>query len=468
VIIAMDPSIKKPRKKKNLQYPNDPLDLYHPSVEDIPAFPDRVMFAMAQQVDQGAMINEAFYAKFLAYFTSDGEGRDIQNKMTWLHRLPSMSTDGTNTALTLALRATATAYCGSETRNPTVLEQAWKYYGQALQAHARILARQRLAKQEIDKEVTVHMVSTSVMLSLFEAMQSTTSEAYREHINGAVKMLEVTGPGQCLEGVLCQLFFHIRTQMAFVYLTTQKSEAIPVKKILVENLSYRRLPIFQQLMSHIATLAEIYVAKTSPGSKQQLIDLSVYEFVKREVEALWLEYQEQAESRSEQLLFVAENGYTMFRDGFTALCVAYFSAARVLFKVLAPRVAATYIDPIDHFDSILSSARFLKTKRIGCAYMRMATPLYLVSLHSPNVEQRTQAIGIFEDWKKGSMAGISAQALTQIYKRQDMFLPVGAEEMVKEIHETTDDSFVKFGFEQYTDDSKNKEKYITSAIQPPT
>lgn len=373
------------------------------------------MLRAGAQIDQGAMINEAFYANFLAYFTSDGEGKDIQNRMTWLHRLPGLSADGTNEALTLALRATATAYCGAETGNTAVLQQAWKFYGQALQEHARLI------RSKVDfsaKQVTVHMVSTSVMLSLFEAMQATTANAYREHINGAVKMIEQSGPGECLEGVLCQLFFHIRTQMAFVYLTTQKSQAIPVKKILVENLSYKRLPIFQQLMSHIATLAEIYLNKTGVGSRQQLLDLSVYSQVKGEIDALWLEYKEQAEARGEKL-FVSENGHTAYRDNFTALVVAYFSTARVLFSILAPRLTCTYVDLTDHYAIILNCARVLHTKRIGCAYMRMATPLYLVSLHSPSLQQRREAITIFEDWKRGSMSGISALALERIHKGQD-------------------------------------------------
>ncbi|KAF2183443.1 hypothetical protein K469DRAFT_583069 [Zopfia rhizophila CBS 207.26] len=365
---------------------------------------------MASQVSQAAIINEAFYANFLSYFTSDGEGKDLQNKMTWMHILPQLSSDGTNTALTLALRATAAAYCGVEAANISVVQDAFKTYGQALHNHARLL-------QSKPKEVTVHMISTSVMLSLFEAMQSTTTGAYREHIHGAAKMIEVTGPGQCVEGVLCQLFFHIRTQMAFVYLTTQKSQAISVKRILSETLSYKRLPMFQRLMSHIAVLAEIYVNKTAPNSQQQLIDLSVYSSVKAEVGALWHNYQSDAVEAGQQLSW-KEDGRPMYRNGFTALSIAYFSAARILLIILAPRLSSTLLDFNDYYTTILDCATFLQAKRIGCAYMRMATPLYLVSLHSPSAAQRQQAIAIFEDWKKGCMGGISALALETIYKRQ--------------------------------------------------
>jgi len=58
-------------------------------------------------ISHRAVVTEAFYDRFLACFTSDGEARDIHNRKTWLSSLPVLSTDGTNEALTLAVQATA-------------------------------------------------------------------------------------------------------------------------------------------------------------------------------------------------------------------------------------------------------------------------------------------------------------------------------------------------------------------------
>ena len=416
LIIDMSSSAREPRKKRAKP---DPYKTPSP-----PKFPDMLLSRTIAQIDQGAVINEAFYSNFLAYFTSEGEGRDIQNRLTWLHRLPDLSSDGTNNALTLALRATATAYCGAETGNPAVLQNAFKFYGEALQAHARML---RTRKE--NQKFTVHMVSTSVMLSLFEVMQATTSDAYHEHITGAVKMIEETGPGQCLQGVLCQLFFHIRTQLAFVYLTTRKTQTIPAKKILVESLSYKRLPIMQQLMSHIATLAEVYVNRKEKDDGEDLLHLSVYSYVKGEVDQLWLEYKEQAAAIGEEL-FTVQNGQTRYRDGYTALCTAYFSAARILLSLLSPRISSSYVDLTDHYAKVLDCAHFLRTKRIGCAYMRMATPLYLVALHSPCTSQRRQAISVFQEWQSGTMSGISALALGTIFAQDKTYALEGLQDRV--------------------------------------
>jgi hypothetical protein len=152
-------------------------------------------------ISQRAVVTEVFYARFLAYFASEGEGNDIRNRRNWLHSLPILTTDGTNETLVLALQATASAYCAVESGNLALTQHSWKLYGEALRTHSRFVSRP-LTRHE----VTVHMVSTSVLFSFFEAMQATDAYAYRSHIYGAVQMLEVTTPKQCSQGVLCQIF----------------------------------------------------------------------------------------------------------------------------------------------------------------------------------------------------------------------------------------------------------------------
>ena len=153
------------------------------------------------RISQRAAVTEGFYARFLSYFTSEGEGKDIRNRRTWWHSLPFLTTDGTNEALVLAVQATASAYCAVESGNVALAQHSWKLYGEALRMHGLFVSR-----PQTKHEVTVHMVSTSVLFSFFEAMQSTNAEAYRSHIYGAVQMLEVTKPKQCSEGTLCQIY----------------------------------------------------------------------------------------------------------------------------------------------------------------------------------------------------------------------------------------------------------------------
>jgi hypothetical protein len=384
------------------------------------------------QISHQSSITEAFYARFLSFFTSEGEGKDIRNRATWLHRLPLLSVDGTNDALTLAVQATASAYCAAESSNTALIRHAWDLYGRAIQTHSRFLAR----SQKGIASVTIHMISTSVLFSFFEAMQATSADAYRSHIYGAAKMFEVTDPTQCHEGVLCQLFFHIRTQMAFVQLTSRGEKApLDVKRILHESLEYEVLPMSQRLAGHFTGLADKY----SEGKRGEVaLEAEEFEDIREQVEGLWQEYSgatsrvdrlpfptgplasalehiwletsDRAPSKGELLSWTDPlTGETCYRDTYTALMISYFCGTHVLLNILAPHLASN--DETDHYNAILDASKFMSTRLIGCAYMRMAAPLLLVAMHAPDAAQRLKAIGYFEGWKTGSMRGISALAL---------------------------------------------------------
>lgn len=380
-----------------------------------------VMEALIHPDDRGiyfvsdrAIVTEAFYARFMSFFTSEGEGRDIQNRLTWLHRLPMFSTDGTNGALELAVQATASAFCAVESGDLSLTRHAWELYGRALRTHGRFLARSRSKH-----EVTVHMVSTSVLFSFFEAMQAANASAYRSHIYGAAKMLEVTGPGQCAQGILCQIFFHLRTQMAFVHLTGNGADTpVEVRKILLGTLEYTKLPIFQRLMSHVSALAEMYIARRDSWT-QQPIDITVAHMLEAEIGTLWEEYTRAATDVNEKLSWLhTTKNTTRFRDEFTALTIAYFCSAYILLHIVAPQLTVTSTESVDYHATILQASAYLRTYKIGCAYMRMATPLLLVALHAPRLDQRTAATSCFEHWLGKSMRGISTLALWSIHRHR--------------------------------------------------
>jgi hypothetical protein len=384
-----------------------------PFTEDPPHEADMTYM---DRISHQAIVTEAFYGRFLSYFTSEGEGKDIRNKMTWLHRLPQLSVDGTNDALILAVRATASSYCALESHNLALTRHAWDLYGHAMQTQGRILARR---SRLVMGAVTLHMISTSVLFSFFEAMQATNAKAYRLHVYGSAKMFEVADPRQCFEGILCQLFFHIRTQLAFVQLTSSgEDRRIDAKKILYEVLDYDELPIFQRVSTHFTKLADIYTKMDGTGTSVEAQQSDLYEeplSVKNEIDDLWEEYTGTATGNNELLIWYDTGTDTsQYRDAFTALTIAYFSATRILLAVTAPQPATCSTDLADYCRSILRAARYMQTCSIGCAYMRLAAPLLLVALHAPETRQREVAIGHFQSWEYGTMRGISELALDTI------------------------------------------------------
>ncbi|RMZ69506.1 Fungal transcriptional regulatory [Pyrenophora seminiperda CCB06] len=262
------------------------------------------------------------------------------------------------------------------------------------------------------------MVSTSVLFSFFEAIQATTADAYRSHIYGAAKLLEVTKPKQCSHGVLCQIFYHLRTQLLLIHLTGYGQETpVEAKRILYETLDYVRLPVFQRLMGYISTLVEVYFAHQN-GVTGQHADNTTYMNIKTDVESLWYEYVKEVARPDTLLVWKDASGTTHFHNAFTALTVAYFSAACILLSIIAPHVATPFMDSADHYTTILQASQHLHTHMNGCAYMRMAPPLLLVALHGLKLSQKRQATAYFACWVNKSMSGISALALESIYRHR--------------------------------------------------
>lgn len=371
-----------------------------------------------------SVVTEAFYARFLSYFTSEGDGKDIRNRVSWLHRLPQLSVDGTNEALTLAVQATASSYCAVQTSNPALARHARDLYGRAIQTQGRFLARSRTGKVA----VTVHMISTSVLFSFFEAIQATNADAYRAHIYGAAKMFEVTHPNQCTEGVLCQIFFHIRTQMAFVQLTSHGKETpVDVKKILYDALIYEELPIFQRLVTHFTILASMY-SGVDGHDKQPRLEEAKAMSISTAIEELWSEYELTAALDNEQLTWHNTITNTAhYRDAFTALVCSYFSATRILLSTLSPIPATPESDTAKLHQSILDVANYLQTHVIGCAYMRIAGPLLLVALHAPRTKQRKKAFEYFQSWEYTGLRGITTLIIDCMYRHRGLRAPLERE-----------------------------------------
>lgn len=230
-------------------------------------------------------------------------------------------------------------------------------------------------------------------------------------------MIEITGPGQCTQGVLCQIFYHLRTQISFVHLTGNGREIhVKTREILLGTLEYTRMPVFQRLMSLVASMTEVYVGSSDDSMKQPR-SLEPCNLIDAEVNNLWTEYAGGSVHSGTQLSWKdTKTGHKHYRDAFTALTVAYFATVRILIQNVQPQIYDTNSNTSDHYATVMETSQYLQTQTIGCAYMRMATPLLLVALHSPSPDQRKKALECFQSWTNGAMKGISLLALDTIYQ----------------------------------------------------
>lgn len=170
----------------------------------------------------------------------------------------------------------------------------------------------------------------------------------------------------------------------------------------------------QKLLTYVAQLAEVYLAEL-PVSDQ---NLKTFFNAKTEIINLYQNYQARGQRSNKPVSWKDEYGRTTYRDSYTTMAMSFFHAGHILISVLSYRLGAPYTDLEDHCEPILESSRILEEKKMGCSYMQMAMPLYLVALHG-SVSQQDEAYKLFESWRTGGMAGISYLALETIPTRRD-------------------------------------------------
>lgn len=152
----------------------------------------------------GPAATEAYYGHFLAFFLSTSEGKIWER--SWMCELPALASRPAADALRLSLQATSAAFCAIRADDLVLIRAARDAYGEALTAHRKALMR-------IGSSTDLRCICTSLLLSFFEAMDNTSPHAYREHSTAAAMLLSRSGPEECSDGIMNQLFHNVRAQM---------------------------------------------------------------------------------------------------------------------------------------------------------------------------------------------------------------------------------------------------------------
>lgn len=118
----------------------------------------------------------------------------------------------------------------------------------------------------------------------------------------------------------------------------------------------------------------------------------------------------------------------IYRDPFTALNHMHINCAWLMLSslsVIFDDDVLLGLEAKQCCNSILSGVGYLESQSIGCAYMRMILPLFLVALKSPTMIQRQYAMDKLRTWEAGNlMSGLCAVALYYAENSHRYFLPV--------------------------------------------
>jgi hypothetical protein len=171
----------------------------------------------AYQPDIAALFEQHVVAHFISFFDNSPPAQSHLG--SWFLLLPSMLSSETRHLVRPPVLAASLALYGNLSNQPTIVTEAYKWYGSGLKRQ-----RKRLLLQEPETMApiipTVEDVSMALLLAYFEVVFHTSPEAYFQHHTGASKMLELMGPEACRTGVLHELFQTVRFHMVRVSLIT--------------------------------------------------------------------------------------------------------------------------------------------------------------------------------------------------------------------------------------------------------
>lgn len=190
-------------------------------------------------------------------------------------------------------------------------------------------------------------------------------------------------------------------------------------------------PVADRLMAQLFILWKILRSqKRDTESGNTALQLLI---VSSSIKETWDGYQKEAEIRGESLQYES-SGKTVYRDGSTALVVAYFATAQLMLFLAGSKAQSLFSLTIkDPCKVILSCASYLfrMSKFIGCAGLSMVLPLTLVALHGTSSRYRNMAYKDLANQLRGTPFRCLGQSALQRVKSggsQDLFRLEGAHE----------------------------------------
>lgn len=166
-------------------------------------------------------------------------------------------------------------------------------------------------------------------------------------------------------------------------------------------------------------MAQLFsLEKLISASRCSIIDDSLYYSIDTEVNLLWAEYNEEAARRGECLQSEHMGAFT-FRDGPTALTIAFFASARIILSLAGPRECSRPARTMEaQCQTILNCTMYLFEQRkfTGCASLPMILPLTLVAHYGTTPQHRKTASLFLKDRSSGfGFNGIRAIASHHIH-----------------------------------------------------
>lgn len=159
-------------------------------------------YPVVRQPSPTSILSLGLVSNFISFATSVV---DTPTRVAWLLRLGELSQHERGSALDISMQAIATACYGFQSKNQAAVIQSLSLYGEAMGRHRRELS-------EHSEDPGPDIMYASVILSLFEVVNSTNSTAYATHLTAAWKMIDSTCWKFNQNELLSQVAVHVQYQ----------------------------------------------------------------------------------------------------------------------------------------------------------------------------------------------------------------------------------------------------------------
>lgn len=149
------------------------------------------------------IFDQLFVSHFIESFAFK-EPTSGKQPATWLDELAGLLVSSSPNAVKHSIRASSMFFYGSMTRDTAIQTEASRWYLRALQGLQYHLAPGASTSYSGD------IICAAVMLTHFESLAGTASDAWFQHVRGASLMIAMGGPESCRQGFLHDIFRHLR------------------------------------------------------------------------------------------------------------------------------------------------------------------------------------------------------------------------------------------------------------------
>lgn len=152
-------------------------------------------------LDTSSMHEEILLDRFLGFFVLGAR------KSSWVLKLPDLRNSSSASTLRSGLRAVTLAYAAHQTQDVRVKVAAYKNYATSLSGQRMALSRLQVS----NSQAAVYVLLATVILSYFELISCTTSEAWSEHTKAAERLITMLDPGLLKHDLMLGVFHSVRS-----------------------------------------------------------------------------------------------------------------------------------------------------------------------------------------------------------------------------------------------------------------